>query len=93
MQCIAEDKSDLLSVHFPRLLQSGFVISVIIFLEKQLTFFCRDLQSVENIGLSHKDLSGSTIERVKKYCEHVARVNLSISNHTLGKNSSRLRGS
>ncbi len=83
--CIAEDKSDLLSVHFPRLLQTGFVISVIIFLENELTGFCHDLQRIENIGLTHKDLSGSFIERFKKYCEHVAKVDLSISDKTWEK--------
>jgi len=80
LKCIADDKSDLLSNHFPELLHVGFVISAVIFLENELTGFCQDLKKVENLGLTHKDLSGSFIERFKKYCEHIAKVDLSISN-------------
>lgn len=80
LKCIADDKSDLLSNHFPELLHGGFVISAVIFLENELTTFCKDLKRVENLGLTHKDLSGSFIERFKKYCEHIAKVDLSLSN-------------
>jgi hypothetical protein len=83
--CIAEDKSGLLSIHFPRLLQTGFVISVIILFENELTSFCQDLQRVEIVGLSQRDLSGSFIERFKRYCEHVAKIDLSISSKTWEK--------
>jgi hypothetical protein len=82
LQCIAEDKSDLLQNHFPRLLKEGFVISVVIFLENELIGYCQDLQKVEKLGLTYKDLSGSLIERFKKYCEHIAKVDLSMPNET-----------
>jgi hypothetical protein len=79
LQSIAEDKSDLLAEPFPRLLHTGVIISTVILLEQELTFFARFLQKVEGLGLSLGDLRGSLVERFKKYCLHVARLPFPVS--------------
>jgi len=80
LQAIATDKAELLAEQFPKLLHAGFLISVIIFLEQQLASFSQSLERVENLGLSIKDLSGSFIERFRKYCEHIAKLPFLVSN-------------
>ena len=80
LEIVATDKSDLLADPFPRLLHAGFIISVVIFLEQQLTLFSQSLQRAEDLGLTIKDLSGSLIERFRKYCERVAHLPFSVSN-------------
>ena len=74
LEAIANDKIDLLVEPFPRLLHAGFIISVLSFLEQELVFFSKSLAKVECLHLKLGDLSGSLIERFKKYCIHVAKL-------------------
>lgn len=76
---IAEDKAELLASPFPLILHEGFIISSIIFLEQELGRFTVAIRSTEGLGLSLRDLSGSLIERFRKYVELVGNMPLLIS--------------
>ncbi|MFA5205357.1 MAG: hypothetical protein WC708_13250 [Lentisphaeria bacterium] len=55
-------------------LNAGFLISVAIFLEREMREFAFALQKAGHLGLNLGDMSGSLPERFRKYCLHVARL-------------------
>ena len=79
-QAKAEHFSELLTETFPNRLHAGFIISVIIFLECKIANFSKNLQNVDNLGLSLNDLSGSLIDKFRKYCNHIAKIPFLVSN-------------
>ena len=79
LECIANDKSDLLAEPFPRLLHEGLIISTVIFLEQELRFLADSMLKTEGLELSIKDIQGSLIEKFKKYCLYVARLPFAVS--------------
>ena len=74
LEVIPDDRDYLLTSHFPKLLHSGFIISVLSFFEQQLIRFCNNLKTTENHGLRVQDLAGSFLERFRNYCIHVAQL-------------------
>ncbi len=74
IKMIAEDESDLIWRPYAEILNSGFIISVAIFLEKQLIQYCENLAKAEALELTQRDLSGSLAERFRKYCLHIAKL-------------------
>jgi hypothetical protein len=73
-EMIAADEADLICRADSEILNVGFVISVAIFLEKQLREYTDALRQAENLGLGLQDISGSLPERFRKYCLHIARL-------------------
>ena len=71
-EMIAADEVDLISGAFSEILNAGFVVSVAIFLEKQLQEYSDALRQAKNWGLGLQDLSGSLPERFRKYCLYIA---------------------
>lgn len=74
LQAIAEDESELIQFQYCQMMNAGFLISVAIFLEKQLREFSWALKKAAELGLALNDMSGSLLERFRKYCLHVARL-------------------
>jgi hypothetical protein len=79
LESIADDYSDLLAEPFPRLLHTGIIISIVIFLENELNFLANSLRKTEKLRISINDLKGSFIEKFKKYCLHVAKFPFPVS--------------
>ncbi|MFC1964544.1 hypothetical protein ACFLWG_00860 [Chloroflexota bacterium] len=57
------------SVEFPRILRNSFLLIIISLLESELATLCKELKEKHRIPIGWKDLKGSTIDQVKKYCE------------------------
>jgi hypothetical protein len=74
LQVIAEDESELISVQYCQMMNAGFLISVAIFLERQMREFAFALKKAGPLELGLGDMSGSLPERFRKYCLHVARL-------------------
>jgi hypothetical protein len=58
--------------NIPPLLRSSFLIALYSLFENQLELYCGTLKDFERISLSLSDLSGSKIEKAKKYIHKVA---------------------
>ncbi len=74
IKMIEEDEPDLIWGPYAEILNSGLIISIAIFLEKQLNQYCENLGKADHLELSIRDLSGSLPERFRKYCLHIAKL-------------------
>jgi hypothetical protein len=80
LAAIADDRAYLYTEVFPRLLHESFLISTVVVLEREFREFVHILRKVTASSLTLADLSGSTPERFRTYCQKVCRFDPSLSN-------------
>ena len=66
----------LLENTIPSILYSSVTLAIIIQLEVYLRQFCRNLETRFSLKLSLNDLSGSTIEKFRRYSENVSELKI-----------------
>ena len=71
---VAGDVEYLYRELYPSDVNQAIVIASIIFLEREIRTFTRNLKIALNLGLGIGDISGSLLERFQKYCEKVANL-------------------
>lgn len=76
---VAEDRAYLYSELFPPLVHEAFLISSIIFLERQFRTDVEGLRQALPTLLAFKELSGSTLERFRTFCQKVCLLDLGLS--------------
>ncbi len=76
---ISGDVEYLYSVLYASDVHQAFIIACVIFLERDIRSFARGLKVALQLGLGLRDLSGSILERFRKYCEKVARLDLGLN--------------
>lgn len=78
LAAIGGDVEYLYGVLYASDVSQALVIASIIFLERQIRSFSRGLKIGLDLGLGLGDLSGSLLERFQKYCEKVAKLDLTL---------------
>lgn len=63
---------------FPDILYSSFITAVVSFFERELRDFTDCLREASSSSIGVGDLSGSWLERFRKYCEKVAHLSLAV---------------
>jgi len=76
---VAGDRGCLYSELFPPLVHEAFLISSIIFLERQFRTYVAGLRQALSTPLSFNDLSGSVLERFRTFCQKVCLLDLGLS--------------
>lgn len=76
---VAEDRAYLYSELFPPLVHEAFLISSIIFLERQFRTYVEGLRQALPTLLAFKELSGSALERFRTFCQKVCLLDLGLS--------------
>jgi hypothetical protein len=66
------DRSDAFAEVFPEILYASVIMAIVSFLERELRTFSDVLGDACASPLSARDISGSWLERFRKYCEKVA---------------------
>ncbi len=64
---------------FGEILRKSFILTLCIFLEKELGVYCKELQRQLKLDISWKDFKGSVLERFKLYANKLLKLKLSIS--------------
>jgi hypothetical protein len=77
---IADDRGYLYSHVFPGVLHESFLITCVVFLERELRAVVDILKKVTSTSLSFSDLSGSNVERFRTFCAKVCGFNPGLSN-------------
>ena len=78
LKAIAGDAEYLYGAMYASDVYQASIIASIIFLERQMKDFTRGLKFGLQLGLGMRDLSGSVLERFRKYCEKVARLDFGL---------------
>jgi len=78
LKAIASDAEYLYGALYASDVHQASIIASIIFLERQMKDFTRGLKFGLQLGLGMRDLSGSLLERFRKYCEKVARLDFGL---------------
>jgi hypothetical protein len=76
---IAGDHEYLYAEVFPALLHESFVISAVVFLERECREYVDTLARALASPLTMRDLNGSVLERFRTFCSKVASLDLGIS--------------
>lgn len=76
LKAIGGDAEYLYGVLYASDVHQAFIIACVIFLERNIRSFALGLNVALQLGLGLGDLSGSLLERFRKYCEKVARLDL-----------------
>ncbi len=76
----AFDRANLYGDVFPGLLHESFLITCVVFLERELRAVVDILRKVAATSLSFSDLSGSNVERFRAFCVKVCGFNPGLSN-------------
>jgi hypothetical protein len=69
---------ELFVASFPSILYVSVTIATWVFMEQELKGYCQALQRAMDIDLAFSDLSGSVLERFKKFMGKVAKVELGV---------------
>ena len=75
---IASDRADLYTELFPPLVHEAFVISVAIFMEREMRTYVDVLRMAFQTRLRFNDLNGSAIDRFRTYVEKVCTIDLGL---------------
>jgi len=78
LKAIAGEAEYLYGALYASDVHQAVIIGCVIFLERQIRWFARGLNVGLGLGLGLGDLSGSLLERFRKYCEKVARLDLGL---------------
>jgi len=78
LMAIAGEEEYLYSELYASDVNQACIIACVIFLERQIKCFAHDLNVALQLGLGIRDLSGSLLERFRKYCENVARLHIDL---------------
>jgi len=78
LKAIGGDAEYLYGTLYASDVHQAFIIACVIFLERHIRSFTRGLNVALQLGLRLGDLSGSLLERFRKYCEKVARLDLGL---------------
>lgn len=78
---VAGDVEYLYGVLYASDVNQAIVIASIIFLDREIRSFSRNLRIALNLGLGLGDISGSLLERFQKYCEKVAKIDLYLDDY------------
>jgi hypothetical protein len=71
---------ELFAASFPSILYVSVTIAAWAFMEQELKGYCQAVQRAMSIELGFSDLSGSVLEKFKKYMGKVAKVDLGVNN-------------
>ena len=74
------DRSDAFAETFPEILYASVITAVVSFLERESRTFTDALQEACSSLLSARDLSGTWLERFRKYCEKIALLPVCLTN-------------
>lgn len=78
---IGIDRSYMFSEPFPSILYSSVITSSVSFLEREVCGYSKALKDASEASLSVRDLSGSWLERFRKYCEKVVGIELRLEDN------------
>ena len=76
---IAHDQQYLYTELFSPLLHESFVVSAVVFLERECRAFVEILAKALSVPLTLRDLNGSILERFRTFCSKVASLDLGVS--------------
>jgi hypothetical protein len=74
-----DDRSSVFEEAFPQILYASVITAVVSFLERESREFADALREASSCAVGLRDLSGAWLERFRKYCEKVARLDLGLT--------------
>ena len=80
LQAIATDRAYLYEEVFPQVLHESFLITCVVFLERELRTIVEILRRITGTPLTFGDLSGSNAERFRTFCTKVCAFDPGLSN-------------
>lgn len=79
LSIVALDRADLYGEVFPPFVHEAFLISSIVFLDRQFRTYAEGLRRALPITLRLNELAGSTLDRFRLFCETVSGVDLQLT--------------
>lgn len=72
LAAIADDRAYLYTELYSPLVHEAFLISAVVFLERELTIYTEGLAAALGIRLSLRDIAGSMLDRFRTFCTKLA---------------------